>query len=205
MLILGAPSGAGKSTVAQRLFEVEPALSLSVSHTTRPPRRGEVDGVAYHFTSDATFDRMVAEGAFAEWAHVHAHRYGTSRAEIERLWAEGREILFDIDVQGASQLVRAYPSAVTVFMLPPSPAELERRLRGRGSEAEELVRLRLANARKEVAASAMYEFLVLNDDLGRAVADFRAILRAARCRIAVHRGRIREFEELGESEEPEEP
>src|SRR5690606_28175961 len=112
----------GKSTLLRRLFERDDRLALSVSHTTRQPRPREADGSDYYFVDEARFEEMVAQEAFAEWAHVHAHRYGTSRAEVERLRSQGRDIIFDIDVQGAENLIRAYPEAITIFVLPPSMA-----------------------------------------------------------------------------------
>ncbi len=184
LIVLTAPSGTGKSTVTKRLLEVEPRLAFSVSHTTRPPRPHEQDGVDYWFVDDARFQQMVDEGAFAEWAWVHTRRYGTSHAEIERLTAAGRHVLFDVDVQGAENLLRAYPEAVSVFMLPPSLDELERRLRGRGTEDEEQVRVRLANARDEVGRCRLFEYVIINDEVEAAVADFRAILRAEACRCS---------------------
>lgn len=176
------PSGSGKSTILRGVMAQDPRLALSVSHTTRPPRPGERDGVEYHFVDDATFDRMVAEGAFAEWAGVHAKRYGTSRAEIARLLGAGRDIVFDIDVQGAAQLRAAYSSAVAIFILPPTMASLEERLRGRATESEEQVQIRLQNARAEIARADTYDYLIVNDSVDEAVADFLAVIHAERRR-----------------------
>jgi guanylate kinase len=179
LLVLSAPSGAGKSTLVKRLLAQRGDFRLSVSHTTRAPRPGEVDGVAYWFVADPTFDRLVAEGAFVEWAHVHGNRYGTSHAEIERLSADGGNVLFDVDVQGGANIRKAYPESVGVFVLPPSMAELERRLRGRGTEPDEVVRRRLANARGELREAEHYDYVIVNDDLDRATADLLAIIQAA--------------------------
>ena len=187
LLVLSAPSGAGKSTLVKRLLARRGDFRLSVSHTNRAPRPGEVDGVAYRFVDDATFDRLVADGAFVEWAHVHGNRYGTSHAEIERLSADGGNVLFDVDVQGGANIRKAYPESVGVFVLPPSMAELERRLRGRGTEPDEVVRRRLTNARGELQQARNYDYVIINDDLDRATEDLLAVARAARlatCRMA---------------------
>ena len=137
LIILTAPSGTGKSTVAARVLSARPKLAFSVSHTTRPIRAGEVAGESYYYVDDAHFDAMVEEGAFAEWAHVHARRYGTSKAEVERLLEAGYDVLFDIDPQGGIQLMEVYPEAVTIFMVPPALENLEARLKHRGTESDE--------------------------------------------------------------------
>jgi guanylate kinase len=195
LVVLTAPSGAGKTTLARRVFELEPRLRFSVSHTTRAPREGECQGVDYHFVSDPVFDALEAEGAFAEWAHVHERRYGTSRAEIARLRKAGADILLDIDYQGAEQLLRAYPEAVGVFLTPPSLQELERRLVGRGTESQEQVALRLASARRELLAAPKFQYLIVNQVVEEAVADFRAILRAERLRTSRREADLRRFGE----------
>lgn len=187
MVVLTAPSGTGKTTVARRLLAEEPSLRFSVSHTTRPIRSGEVEGEDYFYVDDATFDRMVEEGAFYEWARVHAHRYGTSKAEVARLQGRGFDALFDIDPQGGLQVMAACPEAVTIFMVPPSWVELERRLRGRGTDAEAQVELRLRNARIEVRDAARYDYLVANEDVEGSVATLRAILAAERVRTSRRR------------------
>ena len=184
LFVMAAPSGAGKTTVAQRVLETLDDIAFSVSHTTRPPRHGEVDGLNYHFVDDKTFDEMVARDAFVEWAHVHDRRYGTSREEIERSRQAGRHVLLDVDVQGAALLLEAYPDAVSVFILPPSMAELERRLRGRGTDPESQITVRLVNARKEIAQSRIFRYLIVNDTVDVAVEDFLAIVRAEKLRYA---------------------
>lgn len=181
LVVLAAPSGTGKSTIAKTLFERMPRLAFSVSHTTRSPRPGEEDGRHYHFTEPSAFEAMIAADAFAEWAPVHSHRYGTSKAEVSRLTTAGRDILFDVDVQGADQLVAAYPDAVSIFVVPPSLEELERRLRGRGTETEEQLGVRLANARGELACAERFSYLVVNDDLGQAIDDVTAIVQGEAC------------------------
>lgn len=194
LLILSAPSGAGKTTLARLLLAAEPAARLSVSTTTRAPRGQEVEGRDYHFVEEAAFQRMVEGGEFLEWARVHGFRYGTSRAVVERSLREaGSLTIFDIDVQGGSAIKSQFPQAVTVFILPPSLAELEARLRGRGTDSEEVIQLRLEAARSEILRGlAEYDYLVVNRVLEEAGSDLRAIVRAARCRAAYSRDELRE-------------
>lgn len=182
LLVVAGPSGTGKSTILERVFAFDPRLSFSVSHTTRAPRPGETDGEDYHYVDDATFTEMVEAGAFAEWAHVHSNRYGTSRGEIRRIADLGKDIVFDVDVQGAASLRAAYPTAVSVFILPPSMAALEARLRGRGTESDASLRVRLDNARKEIAQAPTFDYLVVNDDLDRATSSVASIIAAERLR-----------------------
>ncbi len=179
-LVLSAPSGTGKSTVAETLLARLPDLTLSVSHTTRAPRGAEMDGRDYHFVDLATFRRMEAEGRFLESAEVHGNRYGTARSEVERIRAQGRSVLLDVDVQGGRAVMEALPEALTVFLLPPGMDELERRLRGRGTDARETIRLRLDNARAELAVGPTYEHLVVNDDVGRAALVGEDLIRRSR-------------------------
>jgi guanylate kinase len=193
MLAVASPSGTGKTTLCKRLRREFPSLVFSVSTTTRPPRPSERDGVDYHFVDDATFDQMVDGGAFVEWEAVHAHRYGTSHAEIERGRAAGRSLLFDVDWRGAMALKAAYPEIATVFLLPPSLDELERRIRGRADVAEEQIRLRLANALLELRQAHRFEYVVINVTVDEAYDRLRAVFRAAGSR-RVHYAR--EIEEL---------
>lgn len=190
LVIMTGPSGSGKSTVAARVLDAIPRLRFSVSHTTRAQRPGEVDGEAYHFVDEATFVGMIEGGAFAEHAEVHGKRYGTSTAEIERLGAAGFDVLFDVDVQGAAQLMERYPDAVSLFFLPPSVAVMEQRLRGRGTESEEQVQVRLTNARDELEHAERFTYVVVNDDVEVAVAELSAIVRAERCRRPRRQGII---------------
>ena len=186
MLVVSSPSGAGKSTLCHRLMDEFSDISFSVSYTTRAPRQGERHGVDYHYVDHDTFGRMVAEGRFAEWAEVFDNRYGTEAVAVERALRAGRDVLFDIDWQGAVQLHDKFPDdTVMVFVLPPSLVELERRLRGRGTEADDVVRGRLAKARGELEQFGRYDYLVLNDDLDRAYDQFRAVYMASR--LAVRR------------------
>lgn len=185
LLVLSSPSGAGKTTLTKRLLDTHPELTFSVSHTTRPPRGNEVDGRDYHFVSAETFDQMVADDAFAEWAHVHQHRYGTAKSEIERARTSHQGIVFDIDFQGARQLQAVYPDGVaTVFILPPSMEELRRRLVGRGTDKPEAIEKRFQQATVEIANYGLFQYLLVNDDVGTAFERLEAILVAERCRRA---------------------
>lgn len=202
LVVVSGASGAGKSSLLQRLLAATPRLRFSVSHATRAPRPGEQDGVQYHFVDRARFEQLVREQAFLEWAEVHGDLKGTSLAELERAQAEGLDLLLDLDVQGAEQVRRRYPQAVTIFVLPPSFAELERRLRGRGQDREEVIRRRLRNARDEMRRFAEYDFVVVNDDLERCAGDLVALVRAARLRRSrmepVARQVLATFETQGE-------
>ncbi len=205
LLILSAPSGAGKTTLARYLLASEKDARLSVSTTTRAPRGQEVEGRDYHFVDEAEFQRMVERGEFLEWARVHGFRYGTSRTVVERALREpGSLTIFDIDVQGGSAIKAQFPQAVTVFILPPSLAELEVRLRGRGTDSEEVIQLRLEAARSEILRGlAEYDYLVVNRVLEDAGADLGAIVRASRCRAVYSREELREA--FGASRAPTAP
>lgn len=188
LFVVSSPSGAGKTTLCRRLQGEFPALTFSVSFTTRPKRGNEVDGVDYHFVDGARFEKMVDEDAFAEWAEVHGNRYGTAWETIKANIEAGRDVLFDIDWQGATALKDKLPAdTVMVFVLPPSTAELARRLRSRGTDAPEVVERRLAKAHEELGHYGEYTYLVHNDDLERAYDELRAIYKAEHC--ASHRRR----------------
>ncbi len=183
--MIAAPSGAGKSTITRALLATEPELSLSISATTRLPRPGEKDGVHYHFRTQAGFDAMVADGAMLEWATVFGRSYGTPRAPVERALLAGRDVVFDIDWQGFRQLRAALPGDVVgVFILPPSYAALEARLRKRGGDPPEEIARRMAAARSEIAHWAEFDHVLVNRDLDTAVSHVQGILHAARCTIA---------------------
>ena len=166
----------GKGTLVSLLRERLPRLGLTVSATTREPRPGEKDGVSYHFLDDDEFERRVEAGEFLEWAWVHGHRYGTLRSEADRLLSEGRSVVLEIDVQGGMSVRAAHPDAVLVFIEPPSMEELERRLRGRGTEDEASVERRLANARSEMERAGEYDARVVNDDLERAARELASVI-----------------------------
>ncbi len=184
VLVLCAPSGTGKSTLSGRLLAVFPNLSFSISCTTRAPRAGEEDGVHYHFKTQEEFLGLKDQGAFAEWAEVHGNFYGTPRAAVEQMLASGRDVLFDIDVQGASQLKYSFPQGLYVLLLPPSRDELLRRLRGRGTDSEETIAKRMGNALKEMGRAAEFGYWIVNDDLERAYAGLRSVFVAGTLRPA---------------------
>lgn len=184
LLVLSAPSGCGKTTIARRLLDARHGLAYSVSATTRPPRPGERDGEAYHFLSRAEFERRVAAGEFVEWAEYAGHRYGTLRAEIQRILGAGKTAVLDIEVQGARQVRRHFADAVHVFILPPSGAALAERLKGRLTEGIASYRARLERAAQEMLAVSEYDYVVVNDDLATAVAEVGAILDAEGRRVS---------------------
>lgn len=184
LLILSAPSGAGKTTLAHALIARTPNLGWSISHTTRPRRAGEVDGKDYHFVSEETFLTLRDQGAFAEWARVHSAYYGTTRTTIENTLNLGQDLLLDIDVQGAEQLKSCYPEAVLVFILPPSWQKLEERLRARGTDGEAAMTQRIRRAQDETRELARYDYCVINDQLEAGVATLHAILCAERARVS---------------------
>jgi guanylate kinase len=186
LFIVSGPSGAGKTSLCTPILRDLDGIELSVSYTTRKPRPGERDGVDYRFVDAETFGAMVADGEFAEWAEVHGHRYGTARAVVDGTLESGRDLLLDIDVQGAAQLKTAYPypTAVAVFVLPPSRARLESRLVGRATDDHESVRTRLRNACSEIAAVGSYDYFIVNEEVGGAVEALRSVIHAERLRVA---------------------
>ena len=184
LFVLSAPSGAGKTTLAERLCERDPRIDLSVSYTTRPRREGERDGREYQFIDDARFDQMVAREELLEWADVFGRRYGTGKEATERALLSGRDLILVIDVQGARQIRASAVPAVLLFLLPPSFGMLEGRLRGRRTEGEADLARRLRVAREEAEEYPRYDYLLVNEDLERAVEDLRSVVRAERLRVA---------------------
>ena len=181
LFIVSSPSGAGKSTIARKLLAAEPGLEMSVSATTRAPRPGEVDGKDYHFVTVDRFREMVAANEFLEWAHVFGHRYGTPRAPVDKALGEGRDVLFDIDWQGAQQLYQqAGGDVVRTFIFPPSMEELERRLRARRTDSDDVIDGRMARAAEEISHWDGYDYVLVNDDADACFKQVRTILGAER-------------------------
>ena len=183
LIVLSSPSGAGKSTISRMLLAADPDVTMSVSATTRPKRPGEVDDVDYHFVEDEQFDAMIAAGEFVEWAYVFGHRYGTPKPPVKAALKSGRDILFDIDWQGARQLEPDFGEhLVTIFLLPPSMKELERRLRARGTDSEDVIAHRMRRAADEIGHWAEYDYVLVNNDMDECLASVRAIVTAERSR-----------------------
>ena len=193
VLIVSGPSGSGKSTLVEKILEV-PGTLLSVSCTTRSPRKTESDGKWYNFVTEGEFQQMVERGAFLEYAQVFGKNwYGTPRKWLEKAQAEKKDLVLEIDVQGALQVKHKLPGAVAVFVLPPSRAELERRIRARGQDSEDEIHRRLERARQEMLNYSSYDFAIINDDLQRAGREVQAIALGSRCRVAPNEERIREI------------
>jgi guanylate kinase len=187
LLVLSAPSGAGKTTLARKLLTELTGGIFSVSYTTRRPRGQERDGVDYHFVDVERFQSQIEQGGFVEWAEVHGHFYGSPQSVVDEARATQGVAIFDIDVQGGQAIKRKYPDAVLVFVLPPSMEELERRLRDRKTDSDETIRRRMLAARAEMErGAASYDFIIVNDDFSRAYSDLRSVVAAERCR----RGRV---------------
>ncbi|MBN2719071.1 MAG: guanylate kinase [Deltaproteobacteria bacterium] len=184
LIIVSSPSGAGKTTLCKRLLAEFSDIRFSISHTTRVPRPNEVDGRDYIFTDKATFDKMVDEEQFVEWAHVHGNRYGTSLGEIRSAAAQRVDLIFDVDYQGARQIKSNYPDAVGIFILPPSIDELKLRLNARGTETPESLERRFKAALGEIAHYDEFDYLLVNDNVDHAYDRLRSILLAERIRIA---------------------
>ena len=193
LFIVTAPSGAGKTTLVSGLLERDPLVRLSVSYTTRAPRTGEVDGQHYHFIDVPAFRALRDKGEFLEWAEVHSNYYGTSKRWLEEQMRAGRDILLEIDWQGAQQVRKVFPKAVGVFILPPSVEELERRLRGRGTDSEDVISRRVLGARGEMRHVAEFDYVIINENLPAALEDLVAVVRASRLRYANQEARQPEF------------
>jgi len=196
LFIVAAPSGAGKSSLVAAVLGEDPNLALSISYTTRAPRPGEANGREYHFVDRPTFARMLEAGDFLESAEVHGNAYGTSQRQIDSIRSSGRDALLEIDWQGAQQVRRLYPEAIGVFILPPSAAELERRLVQRGQDAPEVIRRRMAAAEVEMSHAAEFDYVIINKDFEEARRDLAAVVRAARLTLARQSARHPELFQL---------
>lgn len=187
LFVVAAPSGAGKSSLVKALREVDAQITPSVSHTTRAPRGQEKHGREYFFVSNEEFDTMIQGNAFLEWANVHGHRSGTSRAGIETRITAGADVVLEIDYQGAFQIKQLFPNAVLIFILPPSLDELRARIERRGEDSAEKIELRMTNARTEIAQAPQFDFVIINELFERALFDLKAIVHAQRLKYAAQR------------------
>ncbi|MCU0941466.1 MAG: guanylate kinase [Hydrogenophaga sp.] len=187
LFVVAAPSGAGKSSLVKALMELDSRVQPSISHTTRPPRGQEVHGREYYFVSKETFDQMVLQGAFVEWAQVHGNRYGTSKLALEQRIKQGADVVLEIDYQGAIQVKRIFPNAVLVFILPPSWEELRSRLERRAEDSADVIEVRLQNAATEMAHAKDFDFVIINELFERALFDLKAIVHAQRLKYAAQR------------------
>lgn len=182
VFIISAPSGSGKSTLVNRLMQEMPNLCFSISYTTRPPRGNEVQDEDYHFTTREDFEARIAQGEFLEYACVFGNYYGTHRSELESARSLSKDLVLDIDVQGAGQLKKSIPDAVTIFVLAPSREILEHRLRSRGEDSDEVIRRRLADAAEEIGNYCLYDYILINEDIDESAKTLRSIVRAERVR-----------------------
>ncbi|NCP81425.1 MAG: guanylate kinase [Comamonadaceae bacterium CG_4_9_14_0_8_um_filter_57_21] len=197
LFVVAAPSGAGKSSLVKALMELDSHVQPSVSHTTRAPRGQEKHGREYFFVSDAEFDAMVQAHSFVEWAHVHNHRYGTSKKAIEERMTQGADVILEIDYQGALQIKTIFANAVTIFILPPSWDELRSRLERRGEDSAEVIEGRLRNAAVEMAQAHQFDFVIINESFDRAVFDLKSIVHAQRLKyLAQRRAKAETFKVL---------
>jgi guanylate kinase len=187
LFVIAAPSGAGKSSLVKALLELDSHVLLSVSHTTRAPRGQEKHGREYFFASESEFDAMVQADAFVEWAHVHNHRYGTSKKAIEDRMAQGADVILEIDFQGAIQIKHIFSNAISIFILPPSWEELRSRLERRGEDSPEVIEVRLKNAAVEVAQVQKFDFVIINELFDRALFDLKAVVHSQRLKFSAQR------------------
>ena len=193
VVIVSGPSGSGKSTLVEKILEL-PGTLLSISRTTRPPRKTESDGKWYNFVSDEEFQQMAERGEFLEHARVFGrHSYGTPRKSLEEARSRGLDLVLEIDVQGAAQVKKKVPAAIAIFILPPSRQELEKRIRARGQDSEDEIKRRLERARQELERYREYDFVVVNDNLQRASGDVQAIVLGARCRVGRNEDRVQQI------------
>jgi len=183
IVVISAPSGAGKTTLCKRLLQNSPSFTCSVSFTTRHPRKNEIEGVDYYFVSPTEFQKMIEDRKFVEWAKVHEQLYGTSANLLNKAIEAEKDVVLEVDVKGGTQIKKNYPQAVLIFLLPPSWQELEKRLKSRRTEDYERVKERIIQAKKEIEYAPYYDYLIINDDINRALDDLTAIIRAERCRM----------------------
>jgi len=182
IIVISAPSGVGKTTLAKRLLQTS-FFAYSVSFTTRPPRKNEIEGVDYYFISNEEFQKMIEEGKFVEWARVHGELYGTSVNLLDNAIETKKDVVLEVDVKGGIKIKKRYPKAVLIFLLPPSWQELEKRLNKRGTEVIEKIRERIKQAKKEITYAPSYDYLVVNNDVNEALSDILSIVKAERCRL----------------------
>jgi guanylate kinase len=187
IFIVAAPSGAGKSSLVKALRELDHLVQPSISHTTRAPRGQEKDGREYHFVNDTVFDQMIADQGFIEWANVHGHRSGTSKAAIEARIAKGADVILEIDYQGAYQVKRMFENAISIFILPPSLEELRARIERRGEDAPDKIELRMENAKDEIAQAKNFDYVIINEVFERALFDLKAVLHAQRLKFSAQK------------------
>ncbi len=187
IFIVAAPSGAGKSSLVKALRELDHLVQPSISHTTRAPRGQEKDGREYHFVTDAVFDHMIANNEFLEWAHVHGHRSGTSKAAIQERISLGHDVILEIDYQGAYQVKSMFSNAISIFVLPPSFEELRARIERRGEDAPDKIELRMKNAEDEIAQAIHFDYVIINEVFERALFDLKAILHAQRLKFSAQK------------------
>jgi guanylate kinase len=194
LIVVSGPSGTGKGTVCTELLHQTPELGYSVSATTRQPRVGEVDGKNYYFLTKQKFEEIAAQGGFLEYANVYGNYYGTPLAKIQQRLEDGQDVLLEIDIQGALNVMKRCPDGLFIFLLPPSISELEHRLRGRGSETEESIARRMGNAKKEIDIGRKYRYVVVNDTVEKAVSTIKQILAAEHCRVDLNQDLFEELE-----------
>jgi guanylate kinase len=198
LFVVSAPSGAGKTSLCRELIDRFDNLRQSISFTTRQVRKGETDGVDYNFVDQVVFQQMVTDQKLAEWAEVHGNKYGTSLETLTSAARQGLDLLLDIDFQGAAQLKQSYQHGVFIFILPPDLAELEKRLRGRGTDSDNVIKQRLRNAEQEISQAGWYDYLVVNDDFTNALNELSSIVTAERCRSLRNQAMLAELTIKGE-------